>query len=130
MTSKLVVDTHAWIEYFLGSEAGGKVAGLVENGGHEISTSVMTIAEITSTLKRRNLDADRALRTVLSLSGVFQIDTEFAAEAGVLHADVRKDVKDIGLADIFVLLTARKLGAKVVTGDPHFKGFKEAMMIR
>lgn len=33
------------------------------------------------------------------------------------------------MADAFVLLTARKLGAKVVTSDPHFKGFKEAVLI-
>jgi hypothetical protein len=29
----------------------------------------------------------------------------------------------------FVLQTARKLGAKIITGDPHFKGFKEAVLI-
>ncbi len=29
----------------------------------------------------------------------------------------------------FVVFTAKKLGAKILTGDPHFKGFKEAVMI-
>ena len=43
--------------------------------------------------------------------------------------EIRKKIKDFGLADVFVLLTARKLNAKIITGDPHFKGFKEAILI-
>jgi len=34
------------------------------------------------------------------------------------------------MADIFVLLTARKLNAKVVTGDEDFRGLKEVVMIK
>lgn len=36
----------------------------------------------------------------------------------------------MGLADIFVLLTARKLNAKVVTGDEDFRGLKDSLMIK
>jgi predicted nucleic acid-binding protein len=39
-------------------------------------------------------------------------------------------MKDFGLADAYVLATARKLKSKILTGDPHFKGMKEAVLIK
>lgn len=47
----------------------------------------------------------------------------------MLHAEIRQVEKDFGLADACVLATARKLKSKVLTGDPHFKNVKEAVMI-
>lgn len=55
---------------------------------------------------------------------------EFSREAGLLHALIRKKIKDFGLIDAFVLLTARKIKARVLTGDNYFKGFKEVILIR
>jgi predicted nucleic acid-binding protein len=43
---------------------------------------------------------------------------------------MRKNSKDFGLADAYVLATARKLKAKILTGDEHFKPVKEAIMIK
>ena len=42
---------------------------------------------------------------------------------------MRKKFKDFGLIDSMILLTTRKLDAKILTGDPHFKGFKETIFI-
>jgi predicted nucleic acid-binding protein len=42
---------------------------------------------------------------------------------------MRKDAKDFGLADAYVLATARRLKSKILTGDAHFKSLKEATMI-
>jgi predicted nucleic acid-binding protein len=43
---------------------------------------------------------------------------------------MRKTEKDFGLADAYVLATARQLKSKVLTGDPHFKNLKEAVMLK
>jgi len=43
---------------------------------------------------------------------------------------MRKTLKDFGLADSYVLATARKLDARILTGDMHFKDVKEATMIK
>jgi len=43
---------------------------------------------------------------------------------------MRKTAKDFGLADAYVLATARRLKSKILTGDPHFKSLKEAIMIK
>jgi predicted nucleic acid-binding protein len=43
---------------------------------------------------------------------------------------MQRNLKDFGLADAFVLATARKLKAKVLTGDMHFEGVKEAVLLK
>ncbi len=65
----------------------------------------------------------------MALSLIFNINFDFVEEAGKLHADLKKDRKNISLADAFVLLTAKKLNARVVTGDPDFKGLREVILI-
>ncbi len=126
---KFVLDTFAWIEYFNGSESGKKVSEIIESEENDIFSSIITIAEVSSILKRNEKDVELGCKRMIDISKVYFISPEFAKEAGILHAETRKDIKDFGLADAFVLLTARKLDAKILTGDPHFKGFKEAILI-
>ncbi len=49
---------------------------------------------------------------------------------GLLYAEIKAGNKNFGLADSFVLFTARKLGAKVHTGDPDFRGIQDAVMLK
>ena len=69
------------------------------------------------------------LKKVGSISGLIVIDQIRSIQAGLLHAEMRKRIKDFGLVDSFILLAARELNAKILTGDPHFKNMKEAIMI-
>ncbi len=52
------------------------------------------------------------------------VDEDIAVEA----AKVRHRVK-LSLGDSIIVATARKLGAKVVTGDRELKGMKEVLFI-
>src|SRR3989338_1283280 len=126
---KIVVDTHAWIEYLKGSETGSKVRQIVESEENELFSSIITVSEVSSVFKRENRDVEQACVSIIDLSKIYFINLEFAKEAGILHAETRKKIKDFCMADSIILLTARKLGAKILTGDPHFKGFKEAVLI-
>ena len=126
---RYVIDATAWIEYFIGSERGKKVKEILDSNENEIFSSIITLTEVVSVTKRENRDAEEKYRDVLNLSNMHFINLELAKEAGILHAEIKKKIKDFGLADVFVLLTARKLGAKIITGDPHFKTFKEAILI-
>lgn len=128
--SKYVADAYAWVEYFDGTSAGGKVKEIVENSANEIFTNVITIAEISSHFKRRGIDFTEAKRIILSLSVIYIIDEAFAEAAGELHAIIKKERKHMSLADIIVLMTGRRLSAKIVTGDEDFRGLKEALMIK
>lgn len=127
----LVIDAYAWIEYFDGTELGIKVKNFIENSQNKIFTNVITIAELSSHFKRKKTyDFAEAKKVLSSISSFYNINEDFAEEAGNLHAEIKKERKHIGLVDIFVLLTARKLNAKVVTGDEDFRNLKEVIMIK
>lgn len=126
--TKVVIDAYAWIAYLEGSEEAIKLRELVKSNT-KLYTNIVTVAEIVSKVKRTSMDVETAIEAISSLSIVINIDFDFSKDVGILHAEIRKKIKDFGLADTFVLLTARKLKAKILTGDPHFKGFKETIMI-
>jgi predicted nucleic acid-binding protein len=127
--SKHVIDAYAWIEYLDGSKAGGKVRALIEKND-ETYTCAMTIAEVVSKVARKGKDMKIAYDVLLSNSQIINVDEELSWQAGLLHFEMRKTLKDFGLADAYVLATARRLKSKVLTGDLHFKGVKEAVLIK
>ena len=124
-----VIDASAWIEYFNGSKEGEKVKEVVENEIHKIYTNVITFAELASFFRRKEHDFQKAKEMIISLSSWYALDPLFAQEAGELLVEMKKTRKKIGLADILVLLTARKVEGKVVTADQDFKGLKETLLI-
>ncbi|MBI5072248.1 PIN domain-containing protein [Candidatus Woesearchaeota archaeon] len=128
--AKFVIDAYAWVEYFNGTTLGEKVKKIIENPSHTIYTNIITIAELSSYFGKRGYSFEEPKKILLSLSTIYTPTVEFAEEVGALHATIKKERKHIGLADIFVLSTAKKLEAKVVTGDEDFRGLKEALMIK
>ena len=127
--SKHVIDAYAWIEYLDGTETGRRVGEVIENPD-EIFTCAMTIAEVVSKVARKGMNVKTAYDVLLNNSQVVNADEVLSLEAGLLHFEMRKTLKDFGLADAYVLATARKFKSKILTGDPHFKGMKEAILIK
>jgi len=128
--SSYVIDAYAWIEYLMGSEPGAKVNSVLENETSEVYTCAIAVAEVVSKVAREGQDAKIAYDILLSNSQVINVDEELSKTAGLLHAEMRKKEKDFGLADAYVLATAKKLKSKVLTGDLHFKNVKEAILIK
>lgn len=126
--TKYVIDSYAWIEYLNGTDKGKKVAQILETK-EEIYTSAITIGEVVSKITRMGQNAKPAYDVILSNSQIITADGELSYQAGVVHSEMRKTQKDFGLADAYILATARKLKTKVLTGDPHFEGVKEAILI-
>ena len=127
--TRFVIDSWAWVEYLRGSEAGQKVRKAVERE-EEFITHVVTIAEIASKFARERMDVDGAWRAITTLSKIEGLDETDAKDAGLLHASVKEKRSNFSLADAFVLHTARKMNAKVLTGDPDFRGMDEALMLK
>ena len=123
------MDTYAWIEYLDGSPKGAEVRDIIESPANAIITSPITIAEIASKYIRARRNPDRALIELQNNSSIPPVDSKLARTAGDIHAEQRKTQKDFPLADAFVAATARIQRCKILTGDPHFKGFNEATMI-
>jgi predicted nucleic acid-binding protein len=127
--TKFVVDAYAWIEYLDGTDAGRKVTEILENND-DIFTCAVTLGEVVSKVARMGKDAKVAYDVLLSNSQVVVVDEELSFQAGLLHCEMRKTAKDFGLADAYVLATARRLKSKILTGDAHFKPLKEAIMVK
>lgn len=123
------MDAHAWIEYLDGSPRGARVRDHLENPENTLVTSPVTLAEIVSKFLRTRRDPKVAVTAVESNSSVPTVGPVLARLGGEVHAEVKKHKPDFGLADAFVLATARSRSSRVLTGDPHFKGIPEAVMI-
>lgn len=126
-TTRLVVDSWAWVEYFDGSFMGSKVDKAMSES--EVWTSAVSIAEVVSKYRRKRIDESKAMDTLFAISKVGSPSRDDAQEAGRIHADAKKLSPNFGLADSFVLQLARKLSAKVLTGDPDFRGVREAEFV-
>ncbi len=124
-----MLDAYAWIEYLDGTSKGAGVRDKIEDPHNTCVTSVVKLAEVVSKFIRKGRDPRLALRALEDNSKVQAVDVTLARLAGEVHAEVRRKVADFGLADAFVLATARSKGFKVLTGDPHFKAIPEAIMI-
>lgn len=127
MNDEYVMDAYAWIEYLRGSEAGRKVKAVLEKG--EVHTCAITVAEVVSKVAREGRDFEAAYDILVSNSQMVDVDEELSREAGTLHFEMGKKKADFGLADAYALAIARKLNCRILTGDPHFRGIKEATLI-
>lgn len=128
--TKFVVDAYAWIEYLDGSEKGKRFANFIENDSNESFTSSATVGEVISKILRKNNDIKIALNHINNFSLVVDVTQEISILAGQIHFEAKRKSKDFGMLDAFVAATARKIGAKILTGDNDFKGFKEAIIIK
>lgn len=125
------MDSYAWLEYFMGSDAGRGVKQIIDTEADEKLTPSICMAEIYAKVLRTE-DAEKAeLRRafIKSRSALIALDEDLAVEAAKADVTMKKKVQGWGLADSIVLSTARDRHAKVVTGDSHFRGLAEAHMI-
>jgi len=131
----MVFDSYAWVEYFMGSKRGAVAKEYLEGG--EIVTPDIVLAEVARKYVREGIDAREIggrLYFISSHSEVEGVDADLglaAAEAWrELEIRARKGkLRTPSLTDGIVLALARKHEAKVLTGDEHFKGLKEAIML-
>jgi len=126
---KYFVDSSAWIEYLEGSSIGEQVWKLL-SGDNEIFVSSINVAEVVSKVTRAGKDAKIAFDSMISNSKVFDLKVDEAREAGLLHAEMKRKNKSFGLADAMILVSARKVGGKLVTKDSHFKGISNVLILK
>jgi predicted nucleic acid-binding protein len=121
--TRFIIDSYAWIEYLEGSKEGARVRDLLQPPS-EAYTPAPVVAEVTSKTVRRGRDASVAWMALRGSSVIVPLDGETAHAAGALHAEYRRRISDFAMTDAVVLTLARKLDAKIVTGDPHFRGMR------
>jgi len=128
---RYVVDSFAWLEYFMGTDAGKKVKAIIDSEADEKLTPSICLAEIYAKVLRTEGQEKAELRRafIKSRSALIALTEELAVEAARVDVIMKKRTTSWGLADSIVLSTARKRNGKVVTGDPHFRGLPEAHLI-
>lgn len=121
MTSSFLLDSFAWIEYFRGTKRGSKVQRILEN--FQCFTPTVVIAELSDKYSRENYPfLEKDLQFILENSVLLDLDIEIASDAGKMKKLVREKYKNkFGLVDAIILVSAKKVRARVVTGDEHFK---------
>lgn len=124
----MLLDSFAWMEYFMGTQEGEKVRRFVEDD-IQLYTSPIVIAEIYSKSLRTDGNAEERKDFIIKRCALIILDEIIAVEAAKIHAEKKIKTPDFGLADALILASARNRKIKVVTGDPHFKDFKDAVMM-
>src|SRR5487761_79130 len=125
-----VIDSYAWIEYFRGTPSGEKAKEFIESGS--AATSTITRAELQEKYLKEKWDSfESDLKFMTTKTSIISIDQKISLLAGRINHENKsnKKIKNWGMADSIVLATARIFSSKVVTGDPHFKDLKDAIMI-
>lgn len=128
MSSEYVIDSYAWIEYFRGTASGEKARAYVEEGS--AATSVLSLAELREKYLRErwsSFEEDSAFIT--SRTALTQVDRQIAIMAGEINHKRKTTKKGWGMADSIILATARVASSKVVTGDRHFEGLPDVILI-
>lgn len=123
----MLLDSFAWFEYLMGTEEGKKVKRLVDDD-IQLYTSPIVIAEVYSKSLRTDGKAEERKDFIIKRCAMVTLDGNIAVEAAKIHAENTKSL-NFGLADAFILASARNRKIKVVTGDPHFEDFEDAIML-
>lgn len=126
----VLIDTHSCVEYLLGTPQGALAKKYIEEPNDEhsaddIAISAVTVAELTKwALRTGERRAERAVESLIRKVTIIPVDEEIAREAGRMAAS-----RDCGLGDALIYATAQAQGAKLLTGDQHFKGAKDTIYI-
>lgn len=133
---RVVVDSYAWIELFLGSSMGSRVRELVE-AAEDACIPDTVLAELSRKYIREGVSEKQArerLAAVQGASRIVTVDSDLAIYASRAYQELverakKRRLHSPRLSDGLVLGAARLKDAKVVTRDPHFKDLPETIWI-
>ncbi len=106
------------------------MADILEKSRENVIVSVINIAEVYNSFLRaypypeNERFAKASKEAIKQRSYVFDVDEELAVESARI-----KHERNWGLGDSIMYATAKREGAKVLTGDPHFKGVKDVIFL-
>jgi predicted nucleic acid-binding protein len=133
---KIVVDSYAWIEIFLGSEKGQSASQAIQDA-EQVITPEIVLAEISRKYFREGAKEQlirSRLTTISQSSELSQIDETTAIESGKAYLEISEKARKSkgqkpSLFDAIILATARVNKAKVLTGDLHFRDLPETVFL-
>ena len=111
-----LVDSSGWLEYFIDGENADRFAGIIENTG-KLIVSTINIYEIYKKVISQK-DEDVALEAIAMMqqARVVEVTSSIAIQAAKFSY-----IFKIPLADSIICVTARENNAVIWTQDAHFK---------
>ena len=124
-----IVDTHAWIEYFMGSKSGLILKNLFDNKDKKFITMECSLSELEGFCLREDADFSKMYSVIKKNSIILPVLTGHWLEAAKIRHETRKRVKDFGLIDSILVAKQNELKCTIVSGDKHFKRFKNVVYV-
>ena len=131
----VVLDTYAWIEYFIGSKKGQKVREfLIKEDG---KTPSIVLAEIARKYLREGFEEGeirKRLEFIVAKTEIINIDVKISIKAAELYFKLLDHARKGGLrtpslADALIYAMALLSGERLLTGDKLFKGLTKVEYI-
>lgn len=123
----MFLDTFALVEYFMGTSKGLRVKEALKRERSYIS--IISIAEVADWCHENDLDAQKHVDVIRKLVDMVPLTEEICLGASRIKHEGRKLHIDFGLVDGLILATAKSMGQKVLTGDPHFRELPNVLML-
>lgn len=121
---KTVVDTSAWIEWFIGSSTADRLAPLLPEPQDWIVPTIVQL-ELAKWLNREiGEDAADEVIAFSSTCLVIPLDTQIA----LLAAEITRE-HSLAIADAIVFATSQSVGGGLVTCDAHFQNLPNTQYI-
>ncbi|HET9067182.1 MAG TPA: type II toxin-antitoxin system VapC family toxin [Amaricoccus sp.] len=118
-----LVDTSAWIEWFIDSPLAGELAGEIPEQQECVVPTIVQHELRKWFLRERGEDSADQVIAFTELCVVVPLDTRLALEA----ADIAREHR-LATADAIVYASALAAGAELVTCDAHFTGLPGVML--
>ncbi|HML02297.1 MAG TPA: type II toxin-antitoxin system VapC family toxin [Candidatus Bathyarchaeia archaeon] len=128
---RYLIDSYAWIEYFMGTKVGERVKLIIEQTDEKITPTIALAEVYAKTLRTENQElAEKQRAFIKEKSAISPLDEAIAVESARMDVIMKKNIVGWGLADSIVYATGTVKKAKVVTGDEHFKELENVFFIK
>jgi len=128
---KYVIDSYAWLAYFMGTKEGENAKTIIDSSEEKITPTICLAEVYGKTLKVEGEEtAEKQRIFIKEKSALAPLDELIALEAARTSNKMKKEIEGWGLADSIVYATGVVKKAEVVTGDEHFKELEGVLFIK
>ena len=124
-----IIDSHAWIEYFIGSKRGKVLRLLFEDEHNTFMTVECCLAEIKGWCLKHNQSFNELFTIIRANSKIISVVEKDWIDAADEKCKQRITQKNFGLIDAVILVKQKFYNCKIVSGDHHFQNLKNVVFI-